>query len=107
MFSFQVEVLTDDGKREFQAESNMHWEDFHSRVLTYLRSASDKIELIYKFLGDSGRASHLNDAPCFVGVMEHLCQKAYNVRSRAVGLGVKKAVSIFLHYYITNNLVFL
>ena len=47
MFSFQVEVLTDDGKQEFQAESNMHWEDFHSHVLAYLGSASDKIELIY------------------------------------------------------------
>jgi hypothetical protein len=100
VFSFQVEVIADGTKREFRAETDMPWEDFHSCVLAFLDSASDKIELVYKFSGDSGKASHLNDAPCFVGVMEHLCQKASNARTRAVGLEVRNAVSIYFRSII-------
>ena len=81
MFSFQVEVIAGDTKHKFQAETDMPWDDFHSCVLAFLDSASDKVELVYKFLGDSGKAAHLNDAPCFIGVMERLCQKASNART--------------------------
>ncbi|KIM91128.1 hypothetical protein PILCRDRAFT_1331 [Piloderma croceum F 1598] len=88
-----VKVIAGNAKREFQAETDMVWDDFHSLVLAYLDSTSDMVELVYKFLGDTGKASHLNDAPCFVGVMECLCQKVSNAHTQAVGLEVKNTAS--------------
>jgi len=72
----------------------MPWEDFKSRVLAYLdHNANEEVKLVSKMTGDSGRASHLDNAQTFSAVMEHLCQKASNARTRAVGLEVKNAVS--------------
>jgi hypothetical protein len=95
VYSFQVDVIAGDAKRGFRAETDIPWEDFKSRVLAYLDSASGEVELVYKFAGDNGRASHLNDAQSFNGVMERLCQKASNARTRAVGLEVKNAVCVY------------
>jgi len=79
----------------------MPWEDFKSRVLAYLDSADSDVELVYKFTGDTSKASHLDNAATFRTVMECLCQKASNARTRAVGLEVKNlkgVVSDFSRY---------
>ncbi|KAG1742267.1 uncharacterized protein EDB91DRAFT_1028277, partial [Suillus paluster] len=89
VYRFNVDVIAGDVKHNFQAETDMPWGDFKSRVLAYLDSADKEVELISKFAGDSGRASHLDNAETFSVVMERLCQKVSNVRTRAVGLEVK------------------
>jgi hypothetical protein len=76
VFSFQVEVTAGDAKREFRAETDVSWEDFRSHVLVYLDSANEEIQLVYKFAGDSGRVSQLDDAEGFKSIMERLCHKA-------------------------------
>lgn len=91
-----MDVTAGDAKRGFRAETDLSWEDFQSRVLAYLDSASKEVQLVYKFAGDTCKASNLSDVECFKGVMEHLCQRASNARTCAVGLEIKNAVSHFL-----------
>ena len=79
------------------------WEDFKSRVLAYLDSARGEVELVYKFAGESGRAFHLDNAEVFASLMECLCQKASNARTRAVGLEVKNAVCVYSCYTIRQK----
>ena len=81
MFSFQVDVHGPDAKHEFTAETDICWKDFQRRVLVSLENATGKIELAYKFTGDSGRASQLKNEDDFKAVMARLCQKAVNARS--------------------------
>ncbi|KAG1746510.1 hypothetical protein EDB19DRAFT_1631718 [Suillus lakei] len=69
----------------------MPWEDFKSRVLAFLDSAADEVQLVYKFVGDNSRATQLNDAEAFSIAMDHLCHKAFNARTRVVALEVKNA----------------
>jgi hypothetical protein len=59
----------------------MPWEDFKSRVVAYLDSTTGEVQLVYKFVGDTNRATHLNDAEAFSIAMDQLCHKASNART--------------------------
>ncbi|KAG1792603.1 uncharacterized protein HD556DRAFT_1209294, partial [Suillus plorans] len=91
VFSFDIDVIADDMKRGFRGETDMPWEDFKSRVLAFLESAADDVQLVYKFVGDNSRATQLNDAEAFSIAMDRLCHKASNARTRVVALEVKNA----------------
>jgi hypothetical protein len=92
-------------KRGFRGETDMPWEDFKSRVLAFLDSAADEVQLVYKFVGDNSRATQLNDAEAFSIAMDRLCHKAFNARTRVVALEVKNAaVSDYLCHINENNL---
>ncbi|KAG1765170.1 hypothetical protein EV702DRAFT_943726, partial [Suillus placidus] len=91
VFSFDVDVITGDMKRGFCGETNMPWEDFKSRVLAYLDSTAEEVQLVYKFAGDTSKATHLNDAEVFSIAMNRLCHKASNARTRVIALEVKNA----------------
>jgi hypothetical protein len=86
-------VIGGDAKREFLAESDIPWEDFHRRVLLYLENATGDVELACKVTGDVGKASHLKGSEDFQATMTRLCQKASNARSRAVNLEIRNIVS--------------
>ena len=95
VFSFQVDVIGDDARaarREFSVESDISWEDFHRRVLSYLETARGVVELTCKVTGEMGKASHLKGTEDFKAAMTRLCQKANNARSRAVGLKIRNIV---------------
>jgi hypothetical protein len=85
-------------KRSFCGETDMPWEDFKSRVVAYLDSTTGEVQLMYKFAGDTNRATHLNDAEAFSIAMDWLCHKASNARTRVVALEVKNAVSDYLSH---------
>jgi hypothetical protein len=93
VFSFQVDVLGSDAKCMFSTETDISWEVFRGRVLAYLENTSGRVELAYKFTGESGRASQLKDEGDFTAAMARLCQKAANARSRVVGLEIRNIVS--------------
>ncbi|KAG1796097.1 hypothetical protein EV424DRAFT_1353305 [Suillus variegatus] len=91
VFSFDIDVIADDMKCGFCGETDMPWEDFKSRVLAFLESAADDVQLVYKFVGDNSRATQLNDAEAFSIAMDRLCHKVSNARTRVVALEVKNA----------------
>ena len=73
-------MIANDLKCDFLVKTDIPWEDFKSCVFPYLDNVTGEVELVYKFAGESGRASHLY-AQVFDGVMEHICQKAANART--------------------------
>ena len=73
-------MIADDLKCDFLVEMDIPWEDFKSCVFAYLDNVMGEVELIYKFPGECGRASHL-DAQAFDGVMECICQKVVNAHT--------------------------
>ncbi|KAG1851556.1 hypothetical protein C8R48DRAFT_612642 [Suillus tomentosus] len=77
VFSFDIDVIMGDMKRGFRGETDMPWDDFKSRILAYL-DAPEEVQLVYKFMGDHSKASHLNDAEAFGIAMDRLCHKASN-----------------------------
>ncbi|KAG1717969.1 hypothetical protein EDB19DRAFT_1838835 [Suillus lakei] len=91
VFSFDIDVVADDMKHGFCGETDMPWEDFKSRVLAFLDSAADEVQLVYKFVGDNSRATQLNDVEAFSIAMDRLCHKAFNAHTRVVALEVKNA----------------
>ena len=93
VFSFQVDVISSDARREFTAETDIPWEDFQRRILLYLENANGPVELACKVTGDTGKASHLKNEDDFKSAMGRLCHKANNARSRAVCLEIKNIVS--------------
>jgi hypothetical protein len=93
VFSFQVDVIDGDAKREFTAETDILWDDFRRRILLYLENVNGSVELAYKITGDTGKASHLKNEDDFRSAMGRLCQKANNARSRAVCLEIRNIVS--------------
>lgn len=93
VFKFQVDVVGGDAKREFNAETDIPWEDFRRRVLVHLEDANGPVELACKVTGETGRASHLKNEDDFKSAMGRLCQKANNARSRAVCLEIRNIVS--------------
>ncbi|KAG1777587.1 hypothetical protein EV702DRAFT_945908, partial [Suillus placidus] len=88
---FDVDVITGNMKRGFRGEADMPWEDFKSRVLAYLDSTAEEVQLVYKFAGYTSKATHLNDAEAFSIAMNRLCHKASNARTQVVALEVKNA----------------
>ena len=93
VYRFQVDMIADDLKCDFLVETDIPLEDFKSHVFAYLDKVTGEVKLIYKFAGESGRASCL-DAQAFDGVMECICQKVANAHTQAVGLEVKNGVSV-------------
>ncbi|KAG2140763.1 hypothetical protein BD769DRAFT_1333934, partial [Suillus cothurnatus] len=93
VFSFDVDIIAGDTKRSFRGETDMPWEDFKSRVVAYLDSTTGEVQLVYKFAGDTNRATHLNDAEAFSITMDRLCHKASNARTQVVALEVKNAIT--------------
>jgi hypothetical protein len=93
VFSFQVDVISNDARREFTAETDIPWEDFRRRVFLYLENANRPVELACKVTGDTGRALHLKSEDDFKSAMGRLCHKANNARSRAVCLEIRNIVS--------------
>ncbi|KAG1839817.1 hypothetical protein DFJ58DRAFT_630082, partial [Suillus subalutaceus] len=75
VFSFDIDIITGDMKRGFCGETDIPWDDFKSRILAYL-DAPEEVQLVYKFIGDNSKASHLNDAEAFGIAMDQLCHKA-------------------------------
>ncbi|KAG1882071.1 hypothetical protein F4604DRAFT_1536680, partial [Suillus subluteus] len=92
VFSFDIDVITGDMKRGFRGETDMPWDDFKSHVLAYL-DAPEEVQLVYNFVGDNSKASHLNNAEAFGIAMDRLCHKASNARTRVVALEVKNAAA--------------
>ncbi|KAG1878157.1 hypothetical protein F4604DRAFT_1522967, partial [Suillus subluteus] len=92
VFSFDIDVIMGDMKRGFRGETDMPWDDFKSRILAYL-DAPEEVQLVYKFIGDNSKASHLNDAEAFGITMDRLCHKASNARTQVVALEVKNAAA--------------
>jgi hypothetical protein len=76
----------------------MPWEDFKSHVVAYLDSTTGEVQLVYKFAGDTNRATHLNDAEAFSIAMDWLCHKVSNAHTRVVALEVKNAVSDYVSH---------
>ena len=94
VITFQVDVVAGEAKRNFLAETDITWEDFQKRAITYLDTNGQAVQLTCKVTGEPGKASHLGNASEFDAIIGHLCQKASNARSKAVGLEVKNIVSI-------------
>ncbi|KAG1725334.1 hypothetical protein EDB19DRAFT_1915147 [Suillus lakei] len=78
-------------------ETDMPWEDFKSRVLAFLDSAADEVQLVYKFVGDNSRATQLNDVEAFSIAMDRLCHKAFNARTRVVALELPQGQTDYYH----------
>ncbi|KAG2365555.1 hypothetical protein BDR07DRAFT_1374223 [Suillus spraguei] len=70
----------------------MPWDDFKSCVLAYL-NVPEEVQLVYKFMGDNSKASHLNDAEAFGIAMDRLCHKVSNACTRVIALEVKNAAA--------------
>jgi hypothetical protein len=94
VFTFQVDVVAGEAKRDFLAERDITWEDFRTRTITYLDTNGQAVQLTCKVTGEPGKASHLGNANEFEAVIGRLHQKASNARTKAVGLEVKNIVSI-------------
>ncbi len=73
VFTFQVNVISNEAKHEFSAETDMSWKDFQVHVLKCLDNPQ-AIQLTCKVLGDTGKASYLKDEDDFNTAMERLCQ---------------------------------
>ncbi|KAG2093890.1 uncharacterized protein F5147DRAFT_585238, partial [Suillus discolor] len=69
VFSFNIDIITGDMKRRFHGKTDMPWDNFKSHILAYL-DAPEEVQLVYKFMGDNGKASHLNDAEAFSIAMD-------------------------------------
>jgi hypothetical protein len=94
VFSFQVDVVAGEGKRDFLAETDITWEDFRKRTITFLDNVGETVQLTCKVTGEPGRASYLGNANEFDAIIGRLRQKASHARTKAVGLEVKNIVSI-------------
>ncbi|KAF8872378.1 hypothetical protein BD779DRAFT_1394534, partial [Infundibulicybe gibba] len=75
VFTFQVDVILGDAKRDFTVETDISWDTFRNRVHSYLENPS-VVQLGYKVSGEAGRMTHLNNPEDFSGAMERICQKA-------------------------------
>jgi hypothetical protein len=93
VFSFQVEVSDGEGRRDFSGETDMMWEIFYKKVLQYLEKATGEIELACKVSGETGGATQMKSEADFKAIMDRVCQRAQNARTRAVGLEIKNIVS--------------
>ncbi len=71
----------------------MMWENFHEKVLQYLEKAMGEIELACKVSGDTGGAIQMKSEADFKAIMDRVCQRAQNARTRAVSLEIKNIVS--------------
>ncbi|KAG2050618.1 hypothetical protein BDR06DRAFT_974377 [Suillus hirtellus] len=67
-------------------------DDFKSHILAYL-NAPEEVQLVYKFMGDDSKASHLNNAEAFGIAIDQLCHKVSNVCTQVVALEVKNAAA--------------
>ena len=94
VFTFQVDVVAGEAKRDFSAETDITWEDFQKRAITYLDTNGQAVQLTCKVTGEPGKASHLGNANKFDAVIGRLRQKASTAGTKAVGLEVKNIVSI-------------
>ena len=92
MFSFQVNVVSGEARREFSMETDGCWEDFRRRVVGYLENGS--VKLAYKIFGDAGKPTLLETVDDYTQAMERIVQKARVARTRAVSMDVKNIVSI-------------
>ena len=92
MFTFQVDIIGSEMKREFSAETDISWEGFRNRMIGYL-APNSTFDLAYKLSSDSGKASQLNSAEEFKTAMERLYHRASNARTRAVSLEIQNMVS--------------
>ncbi|KAF8890354.1 hypothetical protein BD779DRAFT_1671320 [Infundibulicybe gibba] len=89
VFMFQVEVISDETKREFTTETDTSWDTFRTSVLDHLEGSTRAPRLAYKVSGDGSKASPLENAKDFATAMERVCYKAGNARTRAVSLEIK------------------
>jgi hypothetical protein len=97
VFSFQVDIVGGEMKREFSTETDVSWEDFRNWVIGYLAPTSS-FELVYKVSDDNGKASHLDSVGDFNTAMERLCHGAGNACTRAVSLEIRNIVSALKYY---------
>jgi hypothetical protein len=81
VFSFQVNVISGEARREFSAETDRSWEDFRGRVVGHLESATGAVKLAYKILGDAGKPTILETIDDHQQAMERIVQKAKVART--------------------------
>ncbi|KIL54470.1 hypothetical protein M378DRAFT_92482, partial [Amanita muscaria Koide BX008] len=74
VFSFQVNVISGEARREFSAETDGSWEDFRQRVVGYLESATGVVKLGYKVSGDTGKPTHLATIDDYRQAMDRIVQ---------------------------------
>ena len=94
MFSFQVNIISGEARREFSAETDGSWEDFRCRAIGYLESATGAVKLAYKIVGDAGKPTLLETIDDYQQAMERIVPKAKVARTRAVSIDVKNVVSV-------------
>ena len=93
VFHFQTTVFTRDVKQEFNAETDISWEDFADRAKAFLDDTPKPIKLALKITGEAGKPTLILDTTAFRGVMARLVDKAMHARSKAVSVEVKNLVS--------------
>jgi hypothetical protein len=89
VFAFQIEVLDGENQGTFDAETDIQWAEFRSRVVRIL-GGSYKVQLSGR-IGGERKWVILNGADELGNIMQRVVQKANNARTKAVALEVKNA----------------
>jgi hypothetical protein len=87
VFVIQADILDGEKRESFYAETDISWVEFRDRVVRILGDPQ-KVELSGKITSE-GKWAVLNGAEGLEGVMQRICQKAFNARTKSVGLEVK------------------
>lgn len=87
MFTIQADVLDGERRETFYTETDMSWVEFCDHIIRILGDLQ-KVELSGKITGE-GKWVILNGAEGLEGLMQRICQRAFNARIKLVGLEVK------------------
>jgi hypothetical protein len=87
VFGIQADVVDGEKRETFYAETDMPWVEFRDRVIRILGDPQ-KVKLSGKITGE-GKWAILNGAEGLEAIMQRICQKAFNARTKSVGLEVK------------------
>ena len=85
-------MVSGHARREFCAVTDMSWIEFRHRVVSYLDSNDNPVELAYKVSGDTGKAYLLKNEADFEMAIGQVYQRASSARTRAVGMEIKNMV---------------
>ncbi|KAI0076414.1 hypothetical protein K474DRAFT_1755891 [Panus rudis PR-1116 ss-1] len=80
VFSFEVDIVLENTKKNFSAETDMPYEDFRDRCVANLAGTPRPVVLGYKLTGDTGKPSELKDEAGFTKAMQQLSDKVLQPR---------------------------
>ena len=93
VWEFCVDVVSENIKRRFTAQTDMEWQTFLNKALEYFNTPDGMVQLGFQFNGEAGPMSMLMDEEEWADAMVQLRDKIKAARTRPASMEIKNTVS--------------